>query len=83
MTTVALKKMIKALVDEKRDAKALRRTHDLLNDPALEGDQEVALRVRLDKADDDFAHWRVMNVDEVRSTLKASLESYRIEQAQK
>jgi hypothetical protein len=54
-----------------------------LNDPALEGDQEVALRVRLDKADDDFAHWRVMNVDEVRSTLKASLESYRIEQAQK
>lgn len=83
MTTAALKKKVKALVDEKRDANALRRIHDLLIDPALEGDQEAALRVRLDKAEDDFAHGRVMNVDEVRSALKTSLESHRIEQAQR
>lgn len=83
MTTAALKKKIKALVDEKRDANALRRIQDLLIDPALEGDQKAALRVRLDKAEDDFAHGRVMNVDEVRSALKTSLESHRIEQAQR
>ncbi|MCU0318814.1 MAG: hypothetical protein MUE88_01875 [Flavobacteriales bacterium] len=79
MTTAALKKKIKALVDEKRDAKALRRIHDLLKDPALECVHEEVLRDRLDKAEDDFANGRVMNVDEVRSTLKASLERHRIE----
>ncbi|MEZ4756270.1 MAG: hypothetical protein R2817_05540 [Flavobacteriales bacterium] len=83
MSTAVLKKKIKVFVDEKRAAKAFRQIHDLLNDPGLEGDREEALRDRSDKAEDDFAHGRVMNVDEVRSALKASLESHRIEQAQR
>ncbi len=83
MTTAALKKKIKALVDEKRDATALRRIHDLLNDPALDGDQEQALRARLDRAEEDFEAGRVMSVEEVRGELKISLEKHRVAKAQR
>lgn len=83
MTTAALKKRIKAIVDEKRDATALCRIHDLLNDPALEGDQEQALRERLERAEEDFEAGRVMSVDEVRERLKSSLEKHRAEKAQR
>lgn len=83
MTTAALKKKIKALVDEKRDAKALRRIHDLLNDPALDGDAEVALRERLDRAEEDFSESRVMDVNEARQRLKVSLEQHRAENAKR
>jgi hypothetical protein len=66
MTTAALKKKIKTLVDEKHDAKALRRIHDLLNDPALYGDAESRLRERLGRAEEDFRSGRLLSVNDAR-----------------
>lgn len=83
MTNAALKKKIKTLVDEKHDAKVLRRIHDLLNDPALEGDAENILRERLDRAEEDFRAGRVMDVTEARQQLKTSLEQHRAENAKR
>lgn len=83
MTNADLKKKIKTLVDEKHDAKALRRIHDLLIDPALEGGAENTLRERLDRAEEDFRAGRVMDVTEARQQLKVSLEQHRAENAKR
>ena len=77
VTTAALKKKIKSLVDEKRSAVALRRIHDLLVDPELELDAERELRARLDHAEEDIKAGRVMDAAEAKQRLKTSLKRHR------
>lgn len=77
MTTAALKKKIKSLVDEKRSAVALRRIHDLLTDPELELDATADLRARIDRSEEDIKAGRVMDGNEAKRRLKASLKRHR------
>lgn len=81
MTTAALKKKIKSLVDEKRSAVALRRIHDLLVDPALELDATAELRARIDRSEEDIKAGRVMDGNEAKRRLKASLKRHRNDEA--
>lgn len=81
MTTAALKKKIKSLVDAKTGTKALQRIHDLLADPVLDEDQKLALTERLDRAEEDFKAGRVMDANEARKRLRASLKEHRASQA--
>jgi len=78
LTTAALKKKIKSLVDAKTGTKALQRIHDLLTDPALDDRQKLALTERLDLAEEDFKAGRVMGAEEARTRLRASLKAYRV-----
>jgi hypothetical protein len=77
MTTAALKKKIKVLVDAKKDRRSLQRVHDQLNDPHLEAADELALTERLEKAEADFKAGRVMGAEEARKRLKVSLKRFR------
>lgn len=77
MTTAALKKKIKALVDEKRDLRSLRRIYAQLTDPELEAATDPGFLERLDLAEADFDAGRVMGVDEARQRLKTALKRSR------
>lgn len=81
MTTTALKKKIKSLVDAKTDNKALQRIHDLLTDPVLDEERKQALAERLDRAEEDFKAGRVLDANEARERLRASLQKHRAAQA--
>lgn len=83
MTTAALKKKIKALVDEKRDMKSLRRVYEQLNDPALEAGSHVVLLERLDRTEEDFKAGRVTDIDTGRRRLRASLKKVRAAQVKR
>ncbi len=82
MTTAALKKKIKALVDEKRDVKSLQRILAQLNDPALGADDRSLLE-RLDRAEEDFKAGRVTEIGTGRKRLRASLKKVRAAQAKR
>lgn len=81
MTTAALKKKIKVLVDAKKDVRSLQRIHDQLNDPLLEAGERQTLAERLDRAEGDFKAGRVMGAEEARKRLKASLKRFRAREA--
>ncbi len=80
MTTAALKKKIKVLVDAKKDVRSLQRVHDQLNNPHLEAAEQRALTERLDRAEADFKAGRVMGAEEARKRLRASLKRSRAAQ---
>jgi hypothetical protein len=83
MTTATLKRKIKALVDEKRDAKSLRRIFEQLNDPALESGPQASLLERLNRAEADFKAGRVTDVESGRKRLHAGLKKLRAAQAKR
>jgi len=83
MTTAALKKKIKALVDEKRDLRSLRRIYAQLTDPELEAATDPGFLERLDLAEADFKAGRVTDVVAGRKRLRASLKKVRVAQAKR
>lgn len=83
MTTAALKKKIKALVDEKRDLRSLRRIYAQLTDPELEATNDPGFLERLDLAEADFQAGRVTDLVAGRKRLRASLKKVRAAQAKR
>lgn len=75
MTTAALKKKIKSLVDQKSDAQFLSHVHELLNSDGKPDTKERAMLIeRIERAEADFAAGRTMSVAEARKRIKRSLQ---------
>lgn len=75
MTTAALKKKIKALVDQKSDARFLSHVHELLNSDGKPDAKERAILIeRIERAEADFAAGRTKSVTEARRRIKRSLQ---------
>ncbi len=78
MTTAALKKKIKSLVDQKSDARFLAHVHELLNSDGKPNEKERAVLIkRIERAEADFTAGRTMSVDEARKRIKRSIQRRR------
>ncbi|MBK9177236.1 MAG: hypothetical protein IPM46_13065 [Flavobacteriales bacterium] len=77
MTTAALKKKIKALVDKETSEGKLAKAYKVLvGPPAAASEPEEAYK-RIKLAEADFAAGRFMSGDEVKAKLKTALKKRR------
>ncbi|MBP6391844.1 MAG: hypothetical protein KA175_02560 [Flavobacteriales bacterium] len=77
MTTAALKKKIKALVDKETNAKKLAKAYALLAPLTTEVAEPEPAYERIKRAEADFEAGRFMTGDEARTKIKAALKRRR------